>query len=244
MIVPDEIAAAVAAAALLGLRHGVDHAHIAAIAGLSGPSPRPPRAVGLAMLYGAGHSLTVFALGALAIAFGLAVPHRLDLVMRRVVGITLVLLGGYVLHAVFRHADHRHVPTRIELLACCWHWVQHKFLVSEHDHVHEAMSPSGPGGPSAFVVGVVHGIGAETPTQLGVFVIASGVGGWAGGLLCVGAFATGLLTINLLMALLSAGVFNFSTARERIYRVVMLATGAYSVVLGAAFLLGLHFALL
>ncbi len=236
----DGFAAALAAALLLGLRHGVDHDHIAAIADLSGTSSRPARAVALAMLYGGGHSLTVFTLGALAIAFGLVLPHNADLVMQRVVGITLILLGGYVLHSVLRHAEHRHVPTRFELLARCWHWVQHKFLAGAHDHVHEPVRASGPGPLSTFMVGVIHGIGAETPTQLGLFVIAAGVGGWAGGLLCVGAFTAGLLTTNLLMALLSAGVFNFSTARESVYRVVMLATGAYSVALGVIFLLGLH----
>jgi high-affinity nickel-transport protein len=238
-MIPEGIVAAVAAAALLGLRHGVDHDHIAAIADLSGTAPRPARAVRLSMLYGAGHALIVLALGALAIAFGLILPHGADLVMQRVVGFTLVLLGAYVLHALFFGAGHRHLPTRLELLARGWRWLARSFTDAARDCC-AAHPPLAPGPLGAFMVGVIHGIGAETPTQLGLFVLTAGVGGWFGGLMCVGAFTIGLLTTNLLMALLSAGVFNLTSARESIYRAVMLASGAYSVALGVILLLGGH----
>jgi high-affinity nickel-transport protein len=235
-MIPEPIAAAVVAAMLLGLRHGADYDHIAAIADLTAAASRPVRGVGLSMLYGAGHALIVFALGALAVAFGLVLPEGSELIMQRVVGLTLILLGGYVLHAVLMRGDGARLPSRFDLLARAWRWFARNFIDDGHASRHPHNARPGPGTLGAFMVGVIHGIGAETPTQLALFVLAAGIGGWSGGLVCVGAFVAGLLATNLLMALFSAGVLNLSAARERIYRAVMLTAGAYSVALGLLFL--------
>jgi hypothetical protein len=55
-----------------------------------------------------------------------------------------------------------------------------------------------PGPRTAYSVGIIHGIGAETPTQLGLFVLSAGVRGWSSGLLCVLTFARGVLAMNAL----------------------------------------------
>jgi hypothetical protein len=70
-----------------------------------------------------------------------------------------------------------------------------------------------------------------------LFVLAAGVGGWSSGLLCVLTFAAGLLAMNTLMAVASAGMFHLSNFREWIYRSVMLLTATYSIVVGSLFVL-------
>ena len=57
-------------------------------------------------------------------------------------------------------------------------------------------------------------------------------------IICVVTFAVGLLAMNTLMAIASAGMFHLSNFRESIYRGVMILTGTYSIVVGALFLLG------
>ena len=57
-------------------------------------------------------------------------------------------------------------------------------------------------------------------------------------MLCVLTFAGGLLAMNTLMAVASAGMFHLSNFREPIYRTVMILTGTYSIVVGALFILG------
>lgn len=81
----------------LGLRHGIDWDHIAAIADLSSTTKDKKRGFALSMAYAVGHGAVVFVLGTFAILFGLAIPDSLDEWMGRIVGITLVALGAWIL---------------------------------------------------------------------------------------------------------------------------------------------------
>lgn len=81
----------------LGLRHGFDLDHIAAIADLN--STADSRRHGfLRSLYDAlGHAAVVFALGTLLLVAGASIPESIDQWMGRIVGATLVALGLAVL---------------------------------------------------------------------------------------------------------------------------------------------------
>ncbi len=81
----------------LGLRHGIDWDHIAAIADLSSTTKDKKRGFALSMAYAVGHGAVVFVLGTFAILFGLAIPDSLDEWMGRIVGVTLVALGAWIL---------------------------------------------------------------------------------------------------------------------------------------------------
>ena len=81
----------------LGLRHGIDWDHIAAIADLSSTTKDKKRGFALSMAYAVGHGAVVFVLGTFAILFGLAIPDSHDEWMGRIVGVTLVALGAWIL---------------------------------------------------------------------------------------------------------------------------------------------------
>jgi len=236
-MVQGAVATAVAAAAVLGFRHGVDYDHVAAISDLTAAAPRPAQGIWLAILYGLGHSTIVTFLGALSIAFGMVLPKGSDKILESAVGFTLIVLGAYVLSAIFRGEPGVRPATRFELVRRAGRWMR-SFVFAEEAHSHRAPIDATPGAGAAFSVGIVHGIGAETPTQLGLFVLSAGIGGWDAGLLCVVTFAVGLLAMNTLMAVASAGMFHLSNFRESIYRGVMILTGTYSIVVGTLFLLG------
>jgi high-affinity nickel permease len=236
-MVPGGVAAAVAAAAVLGFRHGVDYDHVAAITDLTGAARRPAQAIWLAILYGLGHSTIVTLLGALSVGFGRVLPKGSDKILEGAVGCTLIVLGAYVLSTIIRGDSGARPATRFELIRRAGRWIKSLIAAREPSHNH-APTDGPPSARAAFTVGIVHGIGAETPTQLGLFVLAAGVAGWTGGLLCVVTFAVGLLAMNTLMAIASAGMFHLSNFRESIYRGVMILTGTYSIVVGALFLLG------
>ena len=74
-----------------------------------------------------------------------------------------------------------------------------------HLHGHAGELPDDPfmtyGSRSAFGVGMIHGIGAETPTQVLIFLAAAGAGGKAVGLTLLGCFLVGLLGSNTRIAL-------------------------------------------
>lgn len=236
-MVEGGVAAAVAAAAVLGFRHGVDYDHVAAITDLAGAARRPAQAVWLAILYGLGHSTIVTILGALSVGFGMVLPKGSDKILEGTMGCTLIVLGAYVLSTIVRGDPGVRPATRFELIRRAGRWIKSLIVAEEPAHKHPPIDGQ-PSARAAFTVGIVHGIGAETPTQLGLFVLAAGVAGWTGGLLCVVTFAVGLLAMNALMAVASAGMFRLSNFRDSIYRGVMILTGTYSIVVGALFLLG------
>ena len=111
-----------------------------------------------------------------------------------------------------------------------------------HVHRHTATVPDDPfvsyGSKSAFGVGMIHGIGAETPTQVLIFVTAAGAGGRAAGLLLLGSFIVGLLSSNTLIAL--AGTFGClgASANFKLYVTVSVTTALFSLVIGTLFLFG------
>lgn len=91
------------AAFWLGVRHGIDWDHIAAITDITGTVGERRQAILFGTLYAVGHALVVFALGLLAIWAGDRLPANVDEFMGRVVGVTLVFLGVWVFVSLIRH---------------------------------------------------------------------------------------------------------------------------------------------
>jgi high-affinity nickel-transport protein len=91
---------------------------------------------------------------------------------------------------------------------------------------------------TALGVGMIHGIGAETPTQVLVFLAAAGAGGRTAGVIVLVAFIVGLLASNSLITLGSAFGFLRASKNFPIYATVAVLTGTFSLVIGSIFLLG------
>ena len=70
------------------------------------------RSVGLGSLYAFGHAAVVIGLGLAALIFGAILPSWIDPIMGRVVGVTLVLLGAWVLYSAVRIC-----PARVDVPA-------------------------------------------------------------------------------------------------------------------------------
>ena len=87
-------------------------------------------------------------------------------------------------------------------------------------------------------MGVIHGLGAETPTQILLFLMAANLGGVGAGLAGLFMFLVGLLVMNTLLCASAAGLFSAILSRPRALRALTLATSAYSIIVGAIFLLG------
>jgi len=120
-----------------------------------------------------------------------------------------------------------------------WHHGHHG-RPGHHHHKHpepdDAFMNYGRG--TAFVVGMVHGIGAETPTQIVIFLAAAGAGGKAVGEAVLAAFIVGLLTSNTLITFGSAVGFIKASENWRIYVSIAVVTAFFSLVIGTLFLFG------
>ncbi len=242
MVEVGNLRLALLSAAVLGFRHGLDYDHIAAITDISSVQAKPRDAMRYGLLYVAGHATTVGVLGAAAIAFRISLPAATDRWAERLVGITLVVLGIYVLGTFFRPAHQHSVRprTRITLLANGLLWIYWRLSRVFGGTRVEApqVFKDGYGNSSAFVVGVIHGLGAETPTQILLFLMAANLGGTWAGLLGLLMFIVGLLVMNTLMCASAAGLFSSILARPVALRALTLVTSAYSVIVGTVFLLG------
>jgi high-affinity nickel-transport protein len=193
------------------------------------------------LLYVAGHATTVAILGAAAIVFRIALPPASDRWAERLVGITLLILGIYVLGSFFRPETHSHAPrTRITLLVngALWaYWRLSRIFGGTRVAAPEVFK-DGYSSTSTFVVGVIHGLGAETPTQILLFLMTANLGGTGAGLLGLLMFILGLLLMNTLMCASAAGLFSATLSRPNALRALTLATAAYSIIVGAIFLVG------
>jgi high-affinity nickel-transport protein len=111
-----------------------------------------------------------------------------------------------------------------------------------HAHGHHHRMPDDPfmnyGPATAIGVGMLHGIGGETPTQVLIFVTAAGLGGAGAGIAVLAAFLLGLFASNSVIALSSAYGFLRASKRFAIYATVAVITGVFSLVIGTLFLIG------
>ena len=91
---------------------------------------------------------------------------------------------------------------------------------------------------TAFGVGMIHGVGAETPTQVLIFLAAAGASGKGAGVVVLLAFLVGLLTSNSLITLGSSFGLLRASQNWKIYVTVAVLTGIFSLVIGTLFLFG------
>ncbi len=262
-----------------GFRHGIDWDHIAAITDITSSQPSIRTGLRFATLYAAGHAVVVFVIGVLAIAAGQTLPDSIDEAMGRIVGVTLIVLGIYVIYALIRYRGDFRLRSRWMLLFSGvrngYHWVRDRVGrggVVEHEHEHvadgslqhhedEDADPDGSGTVgvrvrthvhkhshtdpfmnygtgTSLAVGLLHGVGAETPTQVLIFLAAAGAGGTTAGIATLAVFLVGLFAANTALAILSASGFLAADKRFPIYATVSVITAVASLVLGVSFLLG------
>lgn len=231
---------ALVSCAMLGLRHGFDYDHLAAISDITAVQRSWKGGMRLGVTYALGHALTVIVLGAMVIELHISLPARLDAWTERLIGATLVALGIGVVAGLLKHShSHGAIQSRWAILVsgCLYIWWR----------VTKFFCPDTPrpepfawnyNGSSVFAIGVLHGLGAETPSQLMLFLLALSLGGTGKGFLGLLAFATGLLAMNTVMTASLGGIFGAGAHRPHFYRWVAVAGAAYSFIVGVIFLLG------
>jgi High-affinity nickel permease len=235
---------ALVSCALLGLRHGFDYDHLAAITDITSVQRTWREGMRLGLLYALGHAITVAVLGAAVIFLHLGLPHRLDAVGERLVGATLIVLAVYVLIAFFRSrsdgAHHHTLPrSRIALLvtgAQQTKWRIQRLRNPELPRPEPFKFRYDKG--SVLLVGTIHGLGAETPSQLLLFLLAANLGGTSRGFLGLLCFIAGLLVMNTIMTASASGIFASSTRRPRLQALITSLAAVYSFIVGTIFLLG------
>ena len=203
-------------------------------------------AIGLASLYALGHASVVLALGILALAVGAILPAWVDPILERVVGVTLVLLGVWVMISVVQYMRGQgefRMRSRWMLVFDGVRYAWDRLQSRIHGHAHEPIAHASQYGPkTAFGVGMIHGVGAETGSQALLLAGIAGVTN-AQGIVILIAFIAGLLTSNTLIAVVSATGFIGAQRLRTLYLIVGAVAGISSLVIGLFFIAGLGTAL-
>jgi high-affinity nickel permease len=209
----------------LGFRHGFDVDHVAAISDIGAGTAEKGRAIVLATVYAAGHALVVIGLGLVAVVAGGYVPEGLDTLMGRIVGGTLVILGLYVFWSLITHGQDFRLRSRWSLV----------FDVFHRRHRHPD-SVEGVGPLGCFLIGCLHGIGAETPTQILLFAATAGMVSVTSAVPVLLFFVGGLFLANTAVAVITGLGFDAAAKRKVPYRALGAAVGAASLLVGLSYL--------
>jgi high-affinity nickel-transport protein len=108
----------------LGMRHATDPDHVIAVSTIVSRERSIAKAAFIGILWGVGHTLTILAVGAAIVLFGLAIPARVGLTMEFCVGLMLILLGILNLSGAMKWMSEKFSPV-------------HPPVTGEHAHIHE-----------------------------------------------------------------------------------------------------------
>jgi hypothetical protein len=246
----------------LGMRHATDADHVVAIATIVS---RERSMVGSALIgaaWGVGHTMTVMAVGAAIIVFGVVIPPRLGLSMEFAVGIMLVVLGILTLTGMGRTigAAHAHgvaggnpldLQGHLHAHGDYLHQHPHGDGPSEHGHAEEQtplarLDRSGLGRIAfyewlrPFVVGLVHGLAGSAAAALMVLSIIREPAAALGYLLL---FGLGTIVGMMLITLILSAPFAFTAVNlPKFNWRLRVASGLISFVFGVILIYGIGFA--
>ena len=133
--------AAVGLGFVLGMRHATDPDHVIAVSTIVSRQRNIRQAGVIGALWGVGHTITIFCVGAAIILFNVVIPPRIGLTMELAVGLMLILLGILNLTGVMQRITHRYTPQHSHAApgddgVVHSHPHRHNGLVHEHMHGH------------------------------------------------------------------------------------------------------------
>lgn len=231
----------------LGMRHAADPDHVIAVSTIVTRQHSTRRAALIGMLWGLGHTATIFAVGTAIILCNIIIPTRLGLSMELSVGLMLILLGGWNLWEFFSAASRTsrsstrpifHFETHSH--GDCFQADSGSKSPNLRAHVpHQSLvSPSDPSLSKVrnyqflrpLIVGIVHGLAGSAAIAL---LILASIRNPAWGIAYLVIFGLGTILGMMLITLSIASTLRYAGNRfRRFNRNLAMASGFISVAFG------------
>lgn len=215
---------------MLGFRHGMDMDHIAAITDMVGAERERKKQLLFGAMYAVGHGAVVVAIGLAAIQIGKRLSEAMVHAMELAVGGTLVLLGAFMIGSLIKQRSEYRFKSRLQLIGDAFAKLRGK---TPSDASAIRMGAIG-----SAVIGVIHGVGAETPTQIMLLSAASRLTDEWLAVLQLVFFAFGTLAATLLVTCFAVWGYAKARSYRGFYMLLGSATGIYSIFLGCTMLAG------
>jgi len=221
----------------LGLRHGIDWDHIAAISDLTSSQQQRLRGLVMGTLYALGHAAVVIVLGLMAILFGTVLPEWLDRYLEIIVGLTLLLLSAWLIWTMVRYKGRVILRSRWMLIFELLRNVHNKILKKSTSptKVKQYREYSAQASVS---IGVVHGIGAETGTQAILLTATVGATSTLTGSFLLIAFVVGLLLSNTIITIAASSGLLGGDRHSKLHLGLGIFIAGFSLILGSMFVMG------
>jgi sulfite exporter TauE/SafE len=203
---------------ILGLQHAIEADHLAAVSTIVSEKKNLLTASIVGGLWGVGHTISLFVVGALVILFKLQISETVETRLEGMVGLMLVVLGLNALRKLFTTQVHAHV---------------HQHGEREHVHFHthgEAAESHHRFSPRSIIIGMVHGLAGSAALML---LIVPTISSPILGLLYILIFGVGSVGGMMVMSLLVGLPFHFTANRfDVLNKGIRLCAGVFSLSLG------------
>ena len=206
---------------VLGLQHAVEADHLAAVSTIVSEKKNLWTASLVGGMWGVGHTISLFAVGALVIFLKLQISESLEVKLEALVGGMLVLLGINALRKLFT-AEKIHVHT-------------HEHGAREHVHIHshkleQAEVSHHRFSPRSVLIGMVHGLAGSAALML---LIVPTIASPTLALLYILIFGIGSIGGMMAMSFLVGLPFHFTANRfEVLNKGIRVCAGVFSLGLG------------
>jgi len=214
---------------LIGMRHALEADHVAAVAVLATRARSVKQALPLGLMWGVGHTLTLFAFGIVILLLGTQMPASLAAVLEGLVGVMLVLLGGDVVRRLIKEKIHFH---RHRHSTGTGHFHAHSHAgekthdANHHIHEHPSAMPL-----RALGVGIMHGMAGSAAL---VLLSLQTVNSISSGILYIVLFGLGsMIGMAVLSAVMVAPMRYAAKSMTWAYSGLTVVLGCFSIGLGA-----------
>ena len=203
-------------ALVLGLEHAFDADHVVAISTILSNTRSLRRSLLLGTVWGLGHSVTIFIIGAAVLALRVMVPQSIVSFFEVIAGIMLIVLGVYVIRGVMIE---RAASSQLSSLDPHLHPVH-----SEHNH------PGHKDAHKSLLAGVIQGLGGSAAIML---VTLSTVGSATIGVVFIAIFGLGVILGMIGIGALIGGLLAYTAFHvEKIHFAIRAIAGCLSIGFG------------
>lgn len=213
---------------LIGMRHAIEADHVAAVASLVTRHQSVKQAVKQGIVWGFGHTLTLFIVGAVVLTLETIITERLAQYLELVVGFMLVALGTDVLKRLFHKRIHFHMHEHgngAKHFHAHTHGNETSHELSNHEHRHTQGFPY-----RALFIGLMHGMAGSAAL---ILLTMGTVNSLTTGLVYIALFGLGSIVGMSVLSIVIAIPLRYSAnGMTRIHYGLHAITGLATLVLG------------